>query len=102
MPGYALICRDAPDALQKRMAARAAHMDGLKIEKAAGHIVDGGAILDVQGNMAGSVVLCQFDDRAALDAYLVREIYHREGVWGDVEILEMRFVDWAKLMGETE
>lgn len=98
---FALICRDAPGVLDKRLAARAEHMAGLKTEKAAGTIIDGGAILDAAGNMTGSVVLCRFPDRAALDDYLAREIYARDGIWGDVEIIEMRFVDWAKLMGDA-
>lgn len=95
---FALICRDGPGVLEKRLAARAQHMAGLKLEKSAGTIVDGGAILDANGNMAGSVVLCRFPDRAELDACLSREIYVRDGVWEEIEIIEMRFVDWAKLM----
>lgn len=102
MTQYVLICRDAPDVLERRMAARAQHMAGLKVEKAANRIVDGGAMLDEAGNMVGSVVLCQFDSRADLDAYLEREIYARDRVWGDIEIIEMRFVDWPKLMQDTQ
>lgn len=98
---FALICRDGPGKVERRMAARAEHMAGLKSAKADGTIIDGGAMLDDEGNMVGSVVLCRFADRAALDAYLDREPYAREGIWGDVEIVEMRFVDWPKLMGET-
>ena len=97
---FALLCRDAPGVLEKRLAARTEHMAGLKVEKAAGTIIDGGAILDAEGNMSGSVVLCRFPDRAALDAYLVREVYACEGVWGEIAIIEMRFVDWAKLMAD--
>ncbi len=95
---FALICRDARDALPRRQEARPEHMAGLKVGKADGSIIDGGAILDGDGNMVGSVVLCRFPDRAALDAYLEREVYSRENIWGEIEILEMRFVDWAKLL----
>ncbi|MGI3170888.1 YciI family protein [Pseudooceanicola sp. C21-150M6] len=98
MQQFALICRDAPGVLEKRLAARAEHMAGLKVEKAAGRIVDGGAIIDDDGNMAGSVVLCAFEDRAGLDAYLEREVYAREGIWGDIEIVPLKIVDWDKLM----
>lgn len=101
MTDFALICRDAPGVLERRLAARVEHMAGLKVEKSAGRIVDGGAILDAEGRMTGSVVLCRFDSRAELDDYLEREVYAREGIWGDIEIIEMRFVDWPKLMGET-
>ncbi|WP_435171038.1 YciI family protein [Falsirhodobacter sp. 1013] len=98
---FALICRDGEGTLEQRLAARAEHMAGLKTGKAAGTIVDGGAMLDADGNMVGSVVLCRFPDRAALDEYLGTEPYARDGIWKDVEIIEMRFVDWPKLMGET-
>lgn len=98
MVDYVLICRDAPGMLSRRLACRAEHMAGLKVEKAAGRIVDGGAILDAEGNMTGSVVLCRFDDRSGLEAYLKREIYARDDVWGEIEILEARFVAWDKLM----
>ena len=57
-------------------------------------------MLDEAGNMVGSVVLCQFESRAALDDYLSREIYAREGIWGEIEIISMRFVDWSKLMAD--
>ncbi|MGV0876197.1 YciI family protein [Martelella sp. FLE1502] len=102
MRQFALICRDAPGALERRLAARAEHMAGLKVEKAANTIIDGGAIMDAEGNMIGSVVLCQFKDRAALDAYLAREVYARQGIWGEIEILDMRFVDWVKLMTKSK
>jgi uncharacterized protein YciI len=95
---FALICRDAPDALPRRLESRAEHMAGLKTAKTEGTIIDGGAILDSEGNMVGSVVLCRFPDRVALDAYLEREVYAREKIWDKIEVLEMRFVDWPKLM----
>lgn len=98
MTDYVLVCRDAPGMLKQRMTSRPEHMAGLKVEKAAGRIIDGGAMLDAEGNMAGSIVLCRFDSRADLDAYLEREVYARQGIWGEVEILEARFVDWDKLM----
>lgn len=97
---FALICRDAPDARDRRLAIRPAHFEGLKRERRDGYILEGGAILNEAGEMVGSVVLCRFPDRAALDAYLAREPYVQGKVWGEIEILETRFVDWPKLMGE--
>ena len=98
---FAVIARDQrePGTLDKRLAARSEHMAGLKEMKADGRVVDGGAMLDAQGNMVGSVMLLNFRDRAALDEYIAQEPYKRDSVWGDVEILEVRRVDWAKLMG---
>ena len=93
---FALICRDAPGALEKRLAARDRHIETVHAMKAAGTVIDGGAILNEAGEMAGSVVLCDFPDRAALDAWLDSEIYVREGVWRDIEILPFRRVQWKE------
>lgn len=80
------------------MVARSAHMAGLKIEKTNGAMRDGGAILNDKNEMIGSVVLCEFEDRAALDRYLSSEVYVRNGLWDNIEILDMRFIDWQKLI----
>lgn len=93
---FTLIARDdpAPGTLEKRLAARAEHMARIHLLKAAGTILDGGALLDSEGRMIGSVVLCDFPDRAALEAYLASETYVTEGVWKDIEILPFRRVQW--------
>jgi sugar phosphate isomerase/epimerase len=54
-----------PGTLDKRLAARAEHMEGLREMKADGRVVDGGAMLDKDGKMVGSVMLLNFPDRAA-------------------------------------
>lgn len=92
---FALICRDGPDTLDRRMAARGEHLAGVHRLRRAGVILDGGAILDDAGRMVGSVVLCDFADRAALDAWLATEPFVRDGVWQQIEVLAFRRVDWA-------
>ncbi|QEL27306.1 hypothetical protein FQV39_32340 (plasmid) [Bosea sp. F3-2] len=93
---FAIIARDsrAADTLARRLAAREEHLEGIHRMKAEGTIVDGGAILGDDGTMMGSIVLCDFPDRAALDAYLSSEIYAREKVWGEIEIVPFRRVAW--------
>ena len=93
---FAIIARDdtASGTLQKRLDARDAHLELVHAMKAEGAIIDGGAILNENGDMIGSVVSCDFPDRAALDAYLHEEIYVHEGVWKDIEILPLKRVDW--------
>lgn len=94
---FAIIARDskAADTLARRLAARDEHLEGIHRMKAEGTIVDGGAMLSEDGTtMIGSIVLCDFPDRAALDAYLASEIYAREGVWDDMEIVPFRRVAW--------
>lgn len=93
---FSLIARDKPGVLEKRLAARAAHMAGVKRGKAEGWIIDGGALIDEEGQMCGSSMLLEFPDRAALDGYVATEVYQTTGVWGEVTILPMRRVDWAR------
>jgi len=45
--------------------------------------------------MVGSMIIADFPDRASLDAYLRLEPFRRDGIWGDVEIVPFRTVNWA-------
>lgn len=91
---FLLICRDGADALPTRLANRTPHLSRIVELWHEGHILDGGAILDDDGEMAGSAVFCDFPDREALDAYLAEEIYAKVGVWQDIEIIPIRRVMW--------
>src|SRR3954469_19830730 len=76
---FAIVAKDAPgsETQERRLAARPEHMDGLRRLRIEGHMIDGGAILDEAGRLVGSVLLCDFPDRAALDAYLGEEALGR-------------------------
>lgn len=91
---FALICRDGPNATESRLAARTEHLENIHRMKAQGSIIDGGAMLDENGQMIGSIVLCSFPDRATLGVYLSNEVYVRLGVWQDIEIVPFRRVNW--------
>lgn len=93
---FTIIARDdtVEGTLEKRLAARVKHLERIHTLKAEGAIIDGGAITDADGKMVGSIMLCEYPDRAALNAYIESEIYYREGVWKDVEVLAFRRVQW--------
>lgn len=93
---FTIIARDdtAAGTLDKRLAAREKHMEGIHAMKAEGTIIDGGALIDDDGRMIGSVVLCEFPDREALRAYIDSEVYFTEGVWKDLMILPFKRVQW--------
>lgn len=93
---FTIIARDSKDkeTLSKRLAARDTHLALIHEMKAAGNIIDGGALLDDDGAMTGSIILCDFEDRTSLDGYLSKEIYATCGVWDNIEVLEMRRVQW--------
>jgi uncharacterized protein YciI len=96
---YVIVAKDlaGPESHERRLSARAHHLAGIGTLKKMGRIIDGGAILDNADQMIGSVVLCDFPDRAALDAYLEDEIYVRNKVWGDILVYRLRRVDWDRI-----
>jgi uncharacterized protein YciI len=89
---FIVIGRDGtdPDALSRRMAARPAHIATCDELQARGHALLGFALVDSKGQMNGSVMLLDFPDRAALDAWLEKEPYVAGRVWETVEVSECR------------
>lgn len=72
---------DFPNALEKRMAARQAHLDALAGMKAEGKVLFAAALLDEKGDMNGSMLVVDLPDQAAIDAWLEQEPYILQGVW---------------------
>jgi uncharacterized protein YciI len=89
---FIIIGRDGkdPDALNRRMAARPAHIAACDTLQAEGKALMGFALVDGKGQMNGSVMVVEFPDRAALDAWLKIEPYVTGKVWESVEVLECR------------
>ncbi len=78
---------DGEGMLEKRMAVRARHLEGIK---ALGRqVICAGGMLDEEGRMKGSALVMEFADRAALDEYLKNEPYAAEGVWQKIEVEPM-------------
>ena len=92
MPQLLLIAHDGDDAeaLDRRMAVRPTHLEGIAPLVEAGHIPLGGPILDDEGRMIGSLIIADFPDRAALDAWLTNDPYVTGDVWRDIEVVPFR------------
>lgn len=75
-----------PEAPERRAAVREQHLQEARPLAEDGTMRLGGAYLDAAGGMAGSVLILEADDEAAVRALLERDIYHREGVWQRYEI----------------
>ena len=60
---YLVIAYDGndPEAPSRRQAAREAHLESVKLMKAAGTVIEGGALLDENGTMIGSTLYVEFD-----------------------------------------
>ena len=81
---------DGPNVLDKRLAVRPRHLEGMK--RLGRHIICAGGLLDEEGKMKGSALVLEFESRAALDDYLASEPYVTEGVWEKVEVENMNVV----------
>jgi uncharacterized protein YciI len=73
-------------ALDRRMAVRQHHLDGAKELRANGNYVMGGAILNDEGKMIGSVMVLQFETEEGLEAWKQQEIYITQKIWETVDV----------------
>jgi uncharacterized protein YciI len=89
---FLLIAYDGtdPDAESRRQRVRQEHLDKIGNLKRNGEFLLGGAILNDEGKMIGSMILYEFPDREALDERLKDEPYFTTGVWGKIDIKPFR------------
>lgn len=74
---------------ERRSAARIAHFERLKASVEAGHILFAGSTLSEDGVMKTSVIVGDFVDRAAVDAWVQAEPYVANGAWAEIDISPM-------------
>lgn len=91
---YVIIAYDGKDedAINRRLASRPAHLENVKKLKEEGNYIHGGAILDNNGTMIGSIMVVQFKNRFDLDAWISRDPYVTHNVWKEVEIRPFKSV----------
>lgn len=89
---FVLTAYDGTDAgaLDRRLKVREEHLAKIDILKVKGEFLFGGAILDDDGKMIGSVIVYDYPDRQALDDSLLNEPYFTRGVWEKVDIRPFR------------
>ncbi len=88
---FMILCLDKPDAAAVRAATRAAHLDYLK--DFAGQVVAAGPLLSDDGAaMIGSLLLLEFEDRAAAAAFAAGDPYGKAGLFASVTITPWRKV----------
>ena len=92
MNQYLITAYDHTDegALPRRMSVRPHHLDGAKELKANGNYVIGGAILNEEGNMIGSVMILQFETEEELEAWKQGEPYITQKIWETVDVKPFR------------
>lgn len=84
MPLFALHCLDKPASLDLRLANREAHLayvGGFKDQ-----VRVAGPLLDGEGNMAGSLLVMEFDDLSAAKAFSAADPYNKAGLFQRVDV----------------
>ena len=88
---YVAYCLDKPGHAAVRAENRPAHLEFLK--KHSGQIVIAGPLLSDDGQqMAGSLFILEFDDRAAVDGFLKSDPYAKAGLFASVDVRPWRKV----------
>ena len=81
---YVLSCIDRPDSLERRMAAREAHLAYVAANRDMVRIA--GPYLSDDGQMIGSMFVMEAPDRAAVEAFNAADPYVHAGLFERVEI----------------
>ena len=87
---FVITAYDGEGRLDKRMEVRNRHLEGM--ERLKKHLVCAGGLLDDAGNLKGSVLVMEFQNREELDKYLENEIYVQEHVWERITVERMNVV----------
>lgn len=82
---YLIIAYDNEGAIDKRMEARPAHIEGTQKLMSEGKIVSACAMIE-EDMMVGSSVLTNFDTEEELNTWLENEPYVKAGVWNMDEL----------------
>lgn len=93
---YAIIAHDVADSLDKRKAARPAHLARLNALQDAGRLKLAGPFpaIDAQdpgpAGFSGSLIIAEFDDLAAAKAWADADPYVEAGVYAHVDVRPFR------------
>ena len=89
---YASISVDTPNSLEKRLAARPAHVERLIALKNQGRLIIAGPHPAIDSpdpgpaGFTGSLVVAEFDDLAQAEAWAADDPYMLEGVYQSIQV----------------
>ncbi len=92
MPQFIIVAQDYTDneALNRRLAVRPTHMQRMKVEKEKGIFIMGGARLNEEGNMVGSMLIVDLPNQESVTDWVAADPYIAGKVWESVDITPFR------------
>jgi hypothetical protein len=85
---FVLVCIDKSNSLDLRLATRQAHL--AYASQFSGITKLGGPFLDDDGQMAGSLIILDVEDKAAAQAFTDNDPYTKAGLFERVEVRAFR------------
>ena len=85
---YVVIAKDGTDeaAPERRQQVRLQHLEGIKPAVESGFLQLGGAFLNSQGDMIGSMMMLEANSEEEVRAFLEKDIYRKANVWQSYEV----------------
>ena len=89
---YAIVGQDVPDSLDRRLAARPAHLERLQALQQAGRLLLAGPFPAIDSpdpgaaGFSGSLIVAEFDSLAAAQAWADADPYVAAGVYAGVSV----------------
>jgi uncharacterized protein YciI len=89
---YAIISRDRPESLPQRLRSRPAHLARLRALQEAGHLILAGPHPSIdspdpgEAGFSGSLVVAEFSDLQAAEAWANADPYLLDGVYAEVQV----------------
>jgi uncharacterized protein YciI len=89
---YAIVGQDVPDSLERRLAARPAHLERLNAMQQAGRLLLAGPFPAVDGTdpgaagFSGSLIVAEFDTLGAAQSWADADPYVAAGVYDHVSV----------------
>lgn len=83
-------------ALDRRLAAREQHLKLATEMFEKGNLLYATALLNEEGKMIGSTMICEFSSREDLDKWLEKEPYVLGKVWENIEIKNCQVAPFCK------
>jgi len=94
MPQFLILANDYTDAeaLNRRMAVREEHLARMRIEKAKGNFIIGGARLN-NNQMIGSMLVVELPAIEAVHEWLSIDPYVKDKVWENYEVIPFKIAE---------
>ena len=95
MPQFIIQAKDHTDdnAIDRRLSVRAAHLQRMKEEKSKDIFIIGGALLDNNNKMIGSVIILSLSDEESVQRWIEQDVYFKNNVWNEITVAPFRVAD---------